>query len=152
MGLDGLTELRFMPSTPFPIGIVLTNESSLPVTLTDVRVVLPHDSVIRQLGTALVALHPYHCPNASCPAPPGGISSRNYGALRPSAVQIAPGQSAGVQLNFRFLGCPRARNASLRNVSRIEVSYRDPAGTVIHERLALGGSTLAVNTSHPCAR
>ncbi len=46
VGLDGLTELQFIPSAPFPIGIVLTNESAMPVTLDDVRAVLPHDSVL----------------------------------------------------------------------------------------------------------
>lgn len=151
-GLDGFDELQFIPSARFPIGIVLTNESSLPVTLTDVRAVLPHDSVIRQRGTAVVALHPYHCPaNQSCPAPPGGISSRNYGALRPSPLQIAPGQLAGVQLNFQFRGCPQAHHDSLRNVSRIEISYRDPTGALFHQRVALGGSALRINTPHPCA-
>jgi hypothetical protein len=151
MGLDGFDELQFIPSARFPIGIVLTNESSLPVTLTDVRAVLPHASAIRQLGTALVALHPYYCPaNQSCPAPPGGISSRNYGAIRPAALRIAPGEEAGVQLNFRLLGCPQARHASLRNVSRVEISYRDPAGAILHQRVALGGSTLRINTPHPC--
>jgi hypothetical protein len=151
--LDGFDELRFTPSAPFHIGIVLTNEASQPVTLTDVRAVLPRDSVIRQLGTALVALDTGRCTTPSCPPPPGGISQpRSYGALRPSALRIAPGKAAGVQLNFQFVGCPRARHGSLQNVSRIEVSYRDPAGALVDQRLRLTTSTLKIDTLHPCSR
>lgn len=151
-GLDRFDELRFIPSAPFKIGIVLTNEASQPVTLTDVRAVLPHDSVIRQLGTALVPVNLDSCTTPSCPAPPGGISQpRSNGALRPTALQLAPGQTAGVQLNFRFLACPQARHGSLRNISRIEVSYRNPAGAVVYQRLRLTTSTLRIDTPHPCS-
>jgi hypothetical protein len=152
-GLDRLTEVNFIPSARFAIGIVLTNEASQPVTLTNVRAVFPHDSVIRQRGTALVGLNQPPCTTPSCPAPPGGISQpRNYGALRPNPLQLAPGKAAGVQLNFRFLGCFQARHASLQNVSRIDVSYRDPAGAVIRQRVGLAYSTLQIDTPHPCSK
>lgn len=152
-GGDRFDELRFIPSAPFKIGIVLTNEASQPVTLTDVRAVLPHDSVIRQLGTALVPVNLHSCTTPSCPAPPGGISQpRSNGALRPTALQLAPGEAAGVQLNFRFVGCPQARHGSLQNVSRVEVSYRNPVGAAIHQRLRLTTSTLKIDTLHPCSR
>jgi hypothetical protein len=151
-GLDRFDELRFIPSAPFHIGIVLTNEASQSVTLTNVRAVFPHRSVIRQLGTALAAFDPPACTTPSCPGPGGGISQPgNFGALRPTALRIAPGNAAAVQLNFRFLGCPQARRGSLRNVSRIEVSYRDPAGAVIRQRVGLGTSTLVINTPHVCS-
>jgi len=149
-GLDGFTELRFVPSAPFGVGIVLHNESSQPVTLTNVRAVIPANSVMRQLGTRLVAFNPV-CRTPSCPAP-GFLDSRHYGAMRPSALQIAPGKAAGVQLNFGFLGCPQARQASLRDVGQIEATYRDPAGAIIRQRLGLGGSTLKINTRHLCSR
>lgn len=150
-GLDGFDELRFIPSAPFKIGIVLTNEASQPVTLTDVRAVFPHDSVIRQLGTALVPVNLHSCTTPSCPAPPGGISQpRSNGALRPTALRLAPGEAAGVQLNFRFVGCPQARHGSLENVSGVEVSYRNPAGTIIRQRVGLTSSTLKIDTPRPC--
>lgn len=147
--LDGSTELRFIPSAPFDVGVVLHNESSQPVTLTDVRAVFPRNSVVRQVGTRLVSFNPV-CRTASCPAP-GFLDSRPYVAV-PSALQIAPGKAAGVQLNFRFPGCPRARHSSTRDVKRIEVTYRDPAGTVIKQRIGLGGSTLKIDTPQPCSR
>ena len=150
--LDRFDELRFIPSAPFHIGIVLTNEASQSVTLTNVRAVFPHGSVIRQLGTALVAFNPRPCTTPSCPPPGGGISqARSYGAIRPRALQVASGKAAAVQLNFRFLGCPQARHGSLQNVSRIEVSYREPAGAVIGQRVGLGTSTLVINTPHVCS-
>lgn len=148
-GLDTFTELRFIPSAPFDVGIVLHNESSQPVTLTEVRAVFPRDSVVRQIGTRLVAFNPV-CRTPSCPAP-GFLDSRRH-VVRPKALQVAPGKAAGVQLNFRFLGCPAARHGSTREVHRIAVTYRDPAGTLIRQRVGLGGSTLKIDTRHPCSR
>jgi len=108
--LGGVTGLNFIPSAPFHLGIVLTNDASQPVTLTEVRALFPHGSVIRQLGTALAAFNPRPCTTPSCPPPGGGISQpRSFGALRPNALQVASGKAAAVQLNFRFLGCPQAR-------------------------------------------
>jgi hypothetical protein len=75
---------------------------------------------------------------------------RQY-VVRPRALQVGPGKAAGVQLNFRFLGCPQARRGSTRDVRRIEVTYRDPAGTVIKQRVGLGGSTLKIDTLQPCS-
>ncbi len=147
--LDGSTELRFIPSAPFDVGVVLHNESSQPVTLTDVRAVFPRNAVVRQIGTRLVAFNPV-CRTPSCPAP-GFLDSRQHVVIA-SALQVAPGKAAGVQLNFRFLGCPQARRGSTRDVRRIEVTYRDPAGTVIKQRVGLGGSTLKIDTPHPCSR
>ena len=151
--LDAYDELRFIPSAPFQLGIMLTNNAPQPVTLTDVRAVLPHGSVVRQIGTGLTAFSPRPCTTPSCPGPGGGITQpgRN-GALRPKPVSVESGEAAAVQLNFRFLGCPRARHASLKNVGRIEVTYRDLAGAIIHQRVELGGSTLQINTPHPCSR
>jgi hypothetical protein len=146
--LDGFTELRFIPSAPFDVGVVLHNESSQPVTLTDVRAVFPHSSVVRQIGTRLVAFNPV-CRTPSCPAP-GFLDSRQH-VVVPSALQVAPGKAAGVQLNFRFLGCPQARHGSTRDVHQIAVMYRDPAGTIIRQRVGLGGSTLKIDTRHPCS-
>lgn len=147
--LDGFTELRFIPSAPFDVGVVLHNESSQPVTVTDVRAVFPRNSVVRQIGTRLVAFNPV-CRTPSCPAP-GFLDSRQY-VVMPSALQVAPGKAAGVQLNFRFLGCPQARRGSTQDVKRIEVTYRDPAGTVIKQRVGLGASTLKIDTPQPCSR
>jgi hypothetical protein len=147
-GLDGFTELRFIPSAPFDVGVVLHNESSQPVTLTDVRAVFSRNSVLRQIGTRLVAFNPV-CRTPSCPAP-GFLDLRQY-VVRPRALQVGPGKAAGVQLNFRFLGCPQARRGSTRDVRRIEVTYRDPAGTVIEQRVGLGGSTLKIDTLQPCS-
>jgi hypothetical protein len=147
--LDGFTELRFIPSAPFDVGVVLHNESSQPLALTDVRAVLQRNSVVRQIGTRIVAFNPV-CRTPSCPAP-GFLDSRQH-VVMPSALQVAPGKAAGVQLNFRFLGCPQARHGSTRNVHRIAVTYRDPAGTIIRQRVGLGGSTLKIDTRHPCSR
>lgn len=148
--LDGFTELRFIPSAPFDVGVVLHNDSSQPATVTDVRAVLPRNSAVHQIGTRLVAFNPV-CRTPSCPAP-GFLDQRKLGVIRPSALQVAPGKAAGVQLNFRFLACPQARHGSTRNVSRIEVTYRDPAGTIIKQRVGLGGSTLKIDKPHPCSR
>lgn len=152
-GLDGYVELRFVPAAWFEVGILLRNEASRPVTLTDVRAVFPHGSAIQQLGSALAAWHPRSCPpGASCPAPPGGISQGgSHGALRPNALQVAPGKSARVQLNFRFLRCPQARHSSLQNVSQMDVTYREPSGAVVHQRVPLAYSTLKIDTPHPCS-
>jgi hypothetical protein len=147
--LDGFTELRFIPSAPFDVGVVLHNESSQPVTLTEVRAVLPRNSVVRQIGTRLVAFNPV-CRTPSCAAP-GFLDSRQH-VVRPSALTVAPGKAAGVQLNFRFLGCPQARGGSTRDVRRIEVTYRDPAGTIIKQRVPLAYSTLKIDTPQPCSR
>jgi hypothetical protein len=147
--LDGFTELRFIPSAPFDVGVVLHNESSQPVTLTDVHAVFPNNSVVRQIGTRLVAFNPV-CSTPSCPAP-GFLDSRQN-VVMPSALQVAPGKAAGVQLDFRFLGCPQARRGSTRDVRRIEITYRNPAGTVIKQRVGLGGTTLKIDTPQPCSR
>jgi hypothetical protein len=147
--LDGSTELRFSPSAPFDVGVVLHNESPQPVTLTDVRALIPRKSVVRQVGTRLVAFNPV-CRTASCPAP-GFLDPRQH-VVVPSALQVAPGKAAGVQLNFRFLGCPQAGRGSTRDVRRIEVTYRDPAGAVVKQRLGLGGSRLKIDTPQPCSR
>jgi hypothetical protein len=147
--LDGFTELRFIPSAPFDVGVVLRNESSQPMTVTNVRAVFPRNSVVRQIGTRLVAFNPV-CRTPSCPAP-GFLDSRQH-AVVPSALQVAPGKAAGAQLNFRFLGCPQARRGSTRDVKRIEVTYRDQAGAVIKQRVGLGGSTLKIDTPQPCSR
>jgi hypothetical protein len=149
--------VTFIASAPFQIGIFLTNEASQPVTLTTVRAVFPRDSVVHQHGGALLAVwDPPPCPpGAMCPAR-GGIDVHCHpgeacNPPRPGPLQIAPGKAAVVQLNFRFLGCPQARHASLKNVSRIEVTYRDPAGTLIHQRLGLTTSTLKIVTPRPCS-
>jgi hypothetical protein len=156
--LGNVVGLRFIPSARFEIGIFLTNEASRPVTLTAVRVLLPSDSVIRRAGRALLAAwDPPPCPSgASCPAR-GGIDpacrpGEACNPPRPVALEVAPGKSAVVQLNLRFLACPLARHASLQDVSRIEVSYRDSPGTIIHQRLGLATSTLMIDTPHPCSR
>jgi hypothetical protein len=153
--IGGVTGLKFIPSAPFRIGVVLTNSASKPVTLTDVRAVLPHGSVVRQLGTALATwVAPPPCLGILCgPAPDGGLqNATTFGALRPSPLVVAPGKGAAVQLNFRFLGCPDARHASLRTISRIEVSFKDSAGTTVLQRLALGNSTLKINRSPICSK
>jgi hypothetical protein len=147
--LDGGTRLRFVPSAPFDVGIVLHNKSSQPVTLTNARAVFPRDSVVRQIGTRLVAFNPV-CRTPSCAAP-GFLDSRQN-VVMPSALEVAPGKAAGIQLNFRFLGCPQARRGSTRDVRRIEVTYRDPAGAVIKQRVGLGASTLKIDTPQPCSR
>lgn len=147
-GLGATDELRFIPSAPFMMGTELTNETSQPVTLVAVRTVFPHDSVIRQLSAAYEA-GPFCEPGAGACGPQE--SGRN-GILGPSPLQVAPGKSAIVQLNFRFLGCPQARHASLQLVSRIELTYREAGGTVIHQRVGLASSTLAIDPVHPCSR
>lgn len=69
-GGSGGTQLQYMPFARFALGIVLTNESPEPVTLLDVRAVLPRDRFVRQIGTRMVAFNPSPCPaDASCPAP-----------------------------------------------------------------------------------
>lgn len=148
-GLNPFTELRFIPSAPFDVGVVLHNESSQPVTLTDVRAVSPRRSVVRQIGTRLLAFNPV-CRTPSCPAP--GFLDWRQRAVMPSALQVAPGKAAGVQLNFRFLGCTQARRGSTRDIKEIEVTYRDTAGAVIKQRVGLAYSTLQINTPHPCSR
>lgn len=147
---DGFDELRFISAAPFDVGVVLHNDSSQPMTMTDVRAVLPRYSVVRQIGTRLVAFNPV-CHTPSCPAH-GFLDQSKLGVMRPSALQVAPGKAAGVQLNFRFRACPQARHGSTRDVSRIEITYRDPAGTIIKQRVGLGGSTLKIDTPQPCSR
>jgi len=134
------TLVSFIPSAPFHVGIPLTDNASQPVTLTDVRAVFPHGSVFRQLGTALAAPKPmFGC----------GISEpSSFGVLRPKPLQVAPGKNACVQLNFRLLGCPAARHASLQSVRLLEVSYRTRAGTIIHQRVGLGESQLKIHPTY----
>ena len=148
-GLGATDELKFIPSAPFMMGTELTNEAAQPLTLVAVRTVFPRDSVIRQLSVAYEA-GPFCEPGMGggrCGPREGG---RN-GTLGPSPLQVAPGNSAIVQLNFRFLGCPQASNASLQNVSRIALTYREPNGTIIHQRVGLASSTLAIDPVHPCS-
>jgi hypothetical protein len=149
-GLDAFAELQFISSARFAIGIAVTNDASQPVTLTDARAILPRDSVLRQLGTGLVAYNPV-CRTPSCPAPAGPLQQGRYGVIRPSPLQVAPGKGAGIQLNFRFLGCPSARHASLQDVSRIQLTYRDRAGAIMRQRVGLTTSTLRIDTPHPCS-
>lgn len=145
-----LSELRFIPEARFGIGIVLHNESSEPVTLTDVRAIFPRRSVLRQLGTGLRAFT-FVCRTPSCAGPELMEPGAGYGVMRPSALQLAPGRAAAVQLNFQFMGCPDARHGSVQEVRRTEVTYRDAAGTIIRQRVGLTTSTLKIVTPHPCS-
>jgi hypothetical protein len=149
-GLGTTDELKFIPSAPFMMGTELTNKAAQPVTLVAVRTVFPHDSVIRQLSAAYEA-GPFCEPGAGGGRCGPRESGRN-GTLGPNPLQVAPGKSAIVQLNYRFLGCPQARNASLQNVSRIELTCREPTGKIIHQRVGLASSTLAIDPVHPCSR
>jgi hypothetical protein len=134
--------VNFIPSAPFHIGVVFTNSASQAVTLTNVRAVFPHGSVFRQLGTALAA--PSRVLGIGC-----GISKpSSFGVLRPKPLRVVPGKNACVQLNFRLLGCPAARHASLQNVGLVEVSYRTRAGTIVHQRVRLGDSQLEIHPTY----
>jgi hypothetical protein len=144
--------LRFVPSAPFQVGTYLTNEASQPVTITGAHAVLPRGSVMRPLGTVLSA----YCPRGLVCSARGGVSQKRCGpgvlcSPPGPVVWLAPGRAAVVELNLRFLGCPQARRASLQNVSQIEATYRDPAGTIIHQRLGLMHFTLKIDTPHPCS-
>jgi hypothetical protein len=149
-GLGPTTEVRFIPSARFAIGIVLTNDASQPVTLTDARAVLPRDPALRQIGTRLVAFNPV-CRTPSCPAP-GFLESRRYGTARPTALQVAPGTSAGVQLSFRLDGCNRAPRVSSQAVRQIDITYRNSAGATMRQRLRLGYSALSIAPSGTCTK
>jgi hypothetical protein len=149
-GLGPTTEVRFIPSARFAIGIVLTNDASQPVTLTDARAILPRDPALRQTGTRLVAFNPV-CRTPSCPAP-GFLQSRRYETARPTQLQVAPGTSAGVQLTFRLGGCSRAPRVSPQGVSLIGITYRNAAGATVRQRLRLGDSALSIAPSGTCTK
>lgn len=136
-GPHGLT-LRYIPSQPFGIGIVLRNRSRTPVTITDVRAVEPLGTLVHQIGVRLVAWNPPPCTGAhSCPA---------YVFLRPpytagptTPLTVEPGRGAGVQLNFRLGGCAAVPFAVDANPRAIDIVYRTGTKT-LRERLALGGA------------
>ncbi len=140
---NGFTNLRFIPSAPFYVGIALHNDSSEPMTLVNVRAVLARDSVVRQGRTRLLEFG--NCQPQTCRAPATG-------AIQPtgSDLTVTPGHAGGAQLQFRFLGCPRARGASVQPVRRIEVTYRDPTGATIRQYVGAGPLALRVVTPHPC--
>jgi hypothetical protein len=128
--------LEFVPSARFQIGIALTDRASQTVTVSGVRAVAPHGSVFRQLGTALAVPKRFWGCGISKPA--------SFGALRPKPLRVAPGKYACVQLNFALLGCPAALHASLQDVRLVDVSYRTPAGAIIHQRVGLGDMHLKI--------
>jgi hypothetical protein len=152
-------DVQFIPSARFQIGIALTDRASETVTVSDVRAVVPHGSVFRQLGTALAVPKRFWGCGISKPA--------SFGALRPKPLRVAPGKYACVQLNFGFVGCPAALHASPQDVRLVDVSYRTPAGAVIHQRVGLGDMHLKIEPTvehtlvgerwvrrvvHPCRR
>ena len=151
-GVDSAPKLHFVPREGFAIGIVLTNEASEDVTLTDVTAVRPSTPLLRQLGTRLVAFNwPGHCPHTpSCPGL-GVLDPRQHGTVRPQALRVLPGRAAGVQLNFQFVGCGSARHASSQNVNRIDVTYRIRVGAIVHQRVALGPLALSIGPPKLCS-
>jgi hypothetical protein len=152
--LNGQTpNLHFVSLGRFALGIVLKNEASQVVTLTGVSAVLPSKPMLRQLGTRIVQWNwAGHCPNSwSCAGPPAVIyTGRPIGAVQPQPLQVAPGKKAGVQLNFQFGQCSRARHAPSQRVNRIVVTYRSRVGTLVRQRVALGPLTLSIEPPAHC--
>jgi hypothetical protein len=152
-GVTGRPNLHFASLGRFAIGIALRNEASQRVTLTGVSAVLPAQPMLRQLRPRLVHWNwAGHCPRSwSCAGPPAVIDTRQpIGTARPHALQVAPGGAAGVQLNFRFIRCSRARHASRQKVKRIDVTYRNRVGSIVRQRMALGALTLSIEPPSHC--
>ena len=143
----GLT-LRFIPSTPFGVGIVIRNRSKQAVTLEDVRAVVPAGSLIHQIGTRLLAWNPPPCPKGrSCPG--FGFLRGPFSAARPSPLPIAPGRAAGAQLNFQLGGCGAVPFASATPVRDIVALYRTADGVLVRQLLPLGASQLKLRMPKP---
>lgn len=152
-GVTGPPDVHFVSLGRFAIGIVLRNEASQRVTLTGVSAVLPATSMLRQLRPGLVHWNwAGHCPRSwSCGGPPAVIDTRQpIGTVRPHALRVAPGGAAGVQLNFSFARCSRARHASTQKVQRIDVTYRNRVGSIVRQRVALGALTLSIEPPSHC--
>lgn len=146
----GSTGPAFAPRATFAVGLVLTNKAGAAVTLQDARAVLASPAPLRQIGTLLTPFTLVQCPGGCPPGYPRYVTPPYppYGAIRPVPLTVAPGHQALIQLNFRFVAC-WDKPLPWRPVTRqLIVGYRTPAGTVIHQRLALVSiSVTGMNTS-----
>lgn len=134
------TIVHFVPRATFAIAVIVTNRASAPITLEQARAVLSHRSPLHQIGAGLFAFKPFVCPpGASCPFI-DPIGRPPYGAERPAAVSVAPGQQALARLDFRFNNCRSAAARRAPTTNRVVVVYRTPAGERVRQRLALGDS------------
>jgi hypothetical protein len=148
----GLT-LRFIPSTPFGIGIVVRNRAQEALAIVDVHVVAPPQSLVHQIGTRLVPWNPPPCRgNHSCPA--FGFLREPYTPASPQPLRVAAGKAAGVQLDFRLGTCGEVPFASPASIREVQVDYRYGNGAVRRQSLALGAAELLLRrpTAADCAR
>lgn len=118
-GPHGIT-LRYIPNQPFGIMVVLRNRGSTTVLVRDARVLEPPGTLVHQIGTRLQPWRPPPCPrNASCLAyvPPFGP----FAAAAPRPLNVPPGKSLGVELDFRLGSCAAVPFASPADPQQLDV-------------------------------
>lgn len=132
--------IRYLPNRRFGIGFLLRNPGGVPVTVEDVVSDDPPGSLVRQIGTRLVAVEdPPRCER--CVA--GHLFLRApYRSGRTPPLTIAPGGAIGVQLNYEVRGCTGARSASLRSADRLVVRFRIASGDLQEQGLPVGSVKL----------
>jgi len=129
--------LRPSPDARFGLMLVLKNQTHRQLMLQDVRVVVPHGSFVRQLGTHLAPFFqckPYCSRHVVMKGP--------FGVERPATLHVHPERSVQAQLNFAVAGCGALRTASTSPITRAVVVYRDAQGTTFRQTIALRSAQL----------
>ena len=135
--------VRFVPQARFAVGIVLVNRARQKVTLQRVRAIRPGLLPLLQIGTRITKHGLPSCdPHVLCLYPIRSLVSPPFRAVRTVPRTLAPGHNRVVQLNFRFGACDAMQNGSAAPITRLLVTYRTHTGLLIHQRLALGNSTI----------
>jgi hypothetical protein len=147
----GLT-MRFIPSTPFGVGIVVRNRGQEALAIVGVHAIAPPQSLVHQIGTRLVPWNPPPCKGAhSCPA--FGFLREPYARDSPRPLRLGAGKAAGVQLDFLLGTCGEVPFASPAPIREVQVDYRYGNGALHRQSLALGSAKLLLRrpTAADCA-
>jgi hypothetical protein len=147
---SGVT-LRFIERGRFGIGIVLRNRSHRSLTVVDARTVEPLDGLVHRVGTRLLPWNPPPCSGMhSCPVI--AFLQPSYGVVQPVPVEVGPGRSVGVQLNFRLGRCDAVPFASPAPTRLLDVTYRyEGEEASRHESIPLRSARLRLGRPARCS-
>jgi hypothetical protein len=69
--------------------------------------------------------------------------------MHPHPFRVAPGRSAGVELDFRLGSCAEVPGASSAPISRLKMTFRKADGSVRQHTFALGGHAFRLRMPKP---
>ena len=138
---EGIT-VRFVAGGTFGIALALRNNTRESVTVANVQTPEPPDSLVRQIGTRLGHWAPPRCPRYALGCPVRAFLAAPYGPVKATPITIGPGQMAGVQLNYHFVGCNDAPVSSTLSARLLAISFRYGNGTIRTQQLALAAIRL----------